>query len=229
MRLEAIVETESRKAQILRALAPVGSNPAIKVEVSTVAEAAKRQQKVSNAAEVREVEVVNNRMPADSQLRSYFAGHLVGSEAIDEEIKRFANRAMSHSRSALLQAAALKRLVTRFSTEEIRELAPDARTKWLAMIDQHAQAYRGEVRTLRNELKQIFQESNASTDRQADGGLAQLADRLVQLSYANDESVRSAFTVSEEENRMVLNSPKFWRSLAEAEALAEAIQAAYRK
>ena len=229
LRLEAIVETESRKAQILRALAPVGNNPAIRVEVSTVAEAAKRQQKVSNAAEVREVEVINNRMPADSQLRSYFAGRLVGSEAIDEEIKRFANRAMSHSRSALLQAAALKRLVTRFSTEEIRELAPDARTKWLAMIDQHTQAYRGEVRTLRNELKQVFQESNASTDRQAGAGLAQLADRLVQLSYANDESVRSAFTVSEEENRMVLNSPKFWRSLAEAEALAEAIQAAYRK
>ena len=228
LRLEAIVETEGRKAQILRALAPVGINPAIKVEVSTVAEAAKRQQKVSNAAEVREVEVVNNRMPADSQLRSYFTGRLVGSEAIDEEIKRFANRVMSHSRNALMQAAALKRLVTRFSTEEIRELAPDARTKWLAMIDQHAQAYRGEVRTLRNELKQVFQESKASTDRQGDVGLAQLADRLVQLSYANDESVRSAFTVSEEENRMVLNTSKFWRSLAEAEALAEAIQAAYR-
>jgi len=197
--------------------------------VSTVAEAAKRQQKVSNAAEVREVEVVNNRMPADSQLRSYFAGRLVGSEAIDEEIKRFANRAMSHSRNALMQAAALKRLVTRFSAGEIRELAPDARTKWLVMIDQHAQAYRGEVRTLRNELKHVFQESNTSTDRQGDAGLAQLSDRLVQLSYANDESVRSAFTVSEEENRMVLNSPKFWRSLAEAEALAEAIQDAHRK
>ena len=81
--------------------------------------------------------------------------------------------------NALMQAAALKRLVTRFSTEEIRELGPDARTEWLAMIDQHAQAYRGEVRTL--------------------------------------------------ENRLVLNSPKCWRSLAEAEALAEAIQAAYRK
>ena len=229
LRLEALVETDSRKGQILTALAPVRNNPAIKVEVITVAEAAKRQEKGSKATEVREVEVVNNRMPADAQLRSYFSTRLAGSDAIDEEIKRFSNRAMSHSRNALMQAAALKRLVTRFSIEEIRELAPDARSKWLSMIDQHAQAYRREVQTLRNELKPIFQGSSSSTQRQFDSGPAQLGDRLVQLSYANDESVRSAFTVSEQENAMVLNSAKFWRSLAEAEELAEAIQSAYRK
>ena len=229
LRLEALVETDSRKSQILSALAPVSNNPAIRVEVSTVAEAAKQQGKRPKASEVREVEVVNNQMPADSQLRAYFSARLVGSEAVDEEIKRFANRTMNYSRNALLQAAALKRLVTRFSTEEIGELAPAARTKWLVMIDQHAQAYRREVQTLRNELKPIFQESSGSTQPPVDADLAQLADRLVQLSYANDESVRSAFTVSEEENRMVLNSAKFWRSLAEAEALAEAIQTRYRK
>ena len=59
--------------------------------------------------------------------------------------------------------------------------------------------------------------------------LVQLADRLVQLSYANDESVRSAFTVSADENKLVLNSAKFWRSLAEADILAEAIQLRYQK
>jgi len=233
LRVEALVESESRKAQILSALAPVINNPAIRVEVSTVTEAAKRQQGSPRPtdATVREVEVANGRVPADSQLRSYFASRLGESKAVDEESKRFANRAMNHSRNALLQAAALKRLVTRFSSEEIRELTPEARNKWLAMIDQHARAYRREVQTLQSELKPIFQQSSPSTQpkMRTDESLIQLADRLVQLSYANDESVRSAFTVSADENGMVLNSTKFWYSLAEAEALAEAIQAGYQK
>ena len=233
LRVEALVESESRKAQILSALAPVIDNPAIRVEVSNVTEAAKRQQGSPRPtdATVREVEVANSRAPADSQLRSYFASRLGESEAVDEESKRFANRAMNHSRNALLQAAALKRLVTRFSSEEIRELTPEARNKWLAMIDQHARAYRREVQTLQSELKPIFQQSGPLTQpkMRTDESLIHLADRLVQLSYANDESVRSAFTVSVDENGMVLNSTKFWHSLAQAEALAEAIQVGHQK
>ena len=231
LRLEAFVETETRKAQIIAALAPVINNPAIKVEVSTIAEAAKRQQRRSQAADptVREVEVTNNRIPADAQLRSYFASRPLQNEAIDEEIKHFANRAMNHSRNALLQAAALKRLVARFSNEEIRHLTPEARNKWLAMINQHAESYRREVQILRSELKPVFQDSSPMTDREVgtNASLPQLAERLVQLSYANDDSVRSAFTISVEENRMVLNTTKFWRSLSEAEALAEAIKVVF--
>jgi len=99
------------------------------------------------------------------------------------------------------------------------------------MINQHVEAYRREVQALQSELKPIFQQSSPSTQpkMRTDESLIQLADRLVQLSYANDESVRSAFTVSVDENGMVLNSTKFWHSLAEAEALAEAIQVGYQK
>lgn len=232
LRVEALVESDSRKAQILSALAPVSNNPAVTIEVITVAEAAKRQQSSPRPTEatVREVEVTSGRVPADSQLRSYFAGRLADSNAVDEEIKRFANRAMDHSRNALLQAAALKRLINRFSSEEIGELTPEARAKWLAMINQHTRTYRREVQALQLELKSVFESSSQSTPPLgADTSLVQLADRLVQLSYANDESVRSAFTVSADENKLVLNSAKFWHSLAEAEALAEAIQLRYQK
>ena len=231
LRVEALVESDSRKVQILSALAPVSNNPAVRIEVSTVAEAAKRQQSSPRPAEttVREVEVTSGRVPADSQLRSYFAGRLADSNAVDDEIKRFANRAMDHSRNALLQAAALKRLVNRFSSEEIGELTPEARAKWLAMINQHTRTYQREVQALQSELKPVFESSSPSTPPLgADTSLVPLADRLVQLSYANDESVRSAFTVSADENKLVLNSAKFWRSLSEAEALAEAIQLRYQ-
>jgi hypothetical protein len=155
----------------------------------------------------------------------------VGSEAIDDEIKRYANRAMNHSRQALLQASALKRLVKRFSPEEIRALEPEARTKWLEMIREHAQTCQRESAALRQQLESVFGGSNASKEQEAvdEANLTRLADRLVQISYANDEAVRSAFTVSAEDRTAAgLESPQFWRSLARAEQLAAAIQSAYR-
>lgn len=233
LRVEALVEAESRKEEILHALRPIINNPAVRVEVSTVEEAVKRQQERSRPREatVRDVEVENNRIPADPQLRAYFSMRLVGSEAIDEEIKRYTNRAMSHSRQALLQAAALKRLIRRFSPEEIGALKPEARTKWLAMIREHAQAYQREVAALRQQLGSVFGASIASPEQEAanEANLMRLADHLVQLSYANDEAVRSAFTISEEgHSAAAIKSPQFWRLLATAERLAAAIQGGYR-
>ncbi|HKC66515.1 MAG TPA: hypothetical protein VKB86_22920, partial [Pyrinomonadaceae bacterium] len=146
LHVEALVETEGRKEEILRALSPVINNPAVKVEVTTVAEAIKRQKESKpSAVTEREVEVQNNRIPADAELRAYFSARLAGNEAIDAEINRYASRVMSHSRQALLQASALKQLVRRFSPQEMRALAPEAQSKGLAMIREHASAYRREV------------------------------------------------------------------------------------
>jgi RNA polymerase sigma factor (sigma-70 family) len=234
LRVEALVETDNRKEEILHALGPVINNPAVRIDVSTVEEAVKRRQERSKPGEatVREVEVGNSRMPADAELRSYFSARLVGSNAIDEEIKRYADHAMNRSRQALLQASALKRLVRRFSSEEIRTLEPEARTKWLAMIREHAQAYQREVGALRQQLGSVFGGSSPSTEQEvvSEANLTRLADRLVQLSYANDEAVRSAFTISAEDYpAAAIKSPQFWRSLTNAEMLAAAIQGVYQK
>src|SRR4030095_6287454 len=136
LRVAALVETEERKAEMLRALGPITNKPAVKIDVRTVAEAVRHEQKEAKSPEVavREVEVANGRIPADLELRTYFSARLVGSEAVDQEISRYASRVMGHSRQALLEASALKRLFERFSAEEIRALAPEARDKWLAMV-----------------------------------------------------------------------------------------------
>jgi hypothetical protein len=197
--------------------------------VSTVAEAVKHQPNGSKNATVREVEVANNRTPADTELRAYFSARLVG-EAIDEEIDRYTNRVMAHSRQALLHASALKKLVTRFSPEQMRGLAPEAQAKWLAMIREQATGYQREVTTLRQELRPIFNGSSAATDEVVtEANLSQSADRLVELSYANDEAVRAAFTISaESRDATAIKSTQFWRSLSLAEKLAAAIQRVYR-
>jgi RNA polymerase sigma factor (sigma-70 family) len=232
LRVDALVETERRKEEILRALGPVIGNPAVKVEVSTVAEAVKRSQsKPRDVTAVREVEVANNRIPADPELRAYFSARLLGETAIDEEINRYAGRVMNRSRQALLRAAALKRLVRRFSPTEMRALTPEAQAKWLAMIREHALDYQREVAALRQELRSVFGGSgDAASEAVTEANLREAADRLLQLSYGTDEAVRSAFTISADgRTAAAIKSGQFWRSLVTAEKLAGAIQSVYQK
>jgi hypothetical protein len=232
LRVEALVETEGRKEEILRALGPLTNNPAVKIEVHTVAEAVKHGQKGSKSGEtsMREVEVANGRIPADLELRTYFSARLVGNDAIDQEIDRYARRVMGHSRQALLQASALKRLVERFSPEEMRALSPEARAKWIAMVREHVLRYQREVSALRRELRSVFGSRESPGETVSEANPTQNADRLVQLSYANDDAVRAAFTVSPDGRTTAgIKSEQFWRSLSRAEQLGAAIQNVYQR
>jgi hypothetical protein len=233
LHVEALVESEGRKEEILRTLSPLSNNPAVKIEVRTVAEAVRRGAKGSKSGEVaaQEVEVASGRIPADLELRTYLSARLVGNEAIDQEISSYAGRVMSRSRQALLQASALKRLVERFSPEEINGLAPEAGAKWRAMIRDHAQSYQREVAALRRELRPIFYRSGDRPDAAAgEASPARLAERLLRLSYANDDAVHSAFTLSADgRTTAAIKSEQFWRSLSTAETLAGDIQSRYQK
>jgi RNA polymerase sigma factor (sigma-70 family) len=233
LRVEALVESEARKEAILRALGPVLDNPAVEVEVSTVAEAlAKRGQAQAGSVTEREVTVGAGRIPADAELRAHFAARLADAERVEAEIKQFAARAMSHSRQALLHASALKRLAEQFTPAQARALPADARAKWLSMVREHAGAYRREVAALRAQLTEVFDDGGAGAGDESvgDDAAAQAAARLLQLSYAQDGAVRSAFTISEGAgSSSALKSQQFWRRLASAERLASEIEKAYER
>ncbi|MDQ5838663.1 MAG: hypothetical protein M3379_17940, partial [Acidobacteriota bacterium] len=231
--VEALVESEARKEAILRALGPVLNNPAVEVEVSTVAEAlAKRGQAQTGSVTEREVTVGAGRIPADAELRAHFAARLADAERVEAEIKQFAARAMSHSRQALLHASALKRLAERFTPAQARALPADARAKWLSMVREHAAAYRREVAALRTQLSEVFNDGGAGVGDETvgDDGAAEAAARLLRLSYAQDGAVRSAFTISEGAgSSAAIKSQQFWRTLASAERLASEIEKAYER
>ncbi|HKP72817.1 MAG TPA: sigma-70 family RNA polymerase sigma factor, partial [Pyrinomonadaceae bacterium] len=198
LRVEALVETARRKEEILRALSPVMNNPAVAVNVSTVEEAVARRKSQAGAGggeTSSDVEVTNSRTPADAELRRYFSARLTESARVEQEINRFASRSMSHSRQALLHASALQRLVKRLSPEEARALSADARAKWLSMIRAHAEGYVREAGALGRELSLVFPASSGA-EKVDEGNPTQAAARLVQMSYAQDAAVRSAFTVS---------------------------------
>ncbi|MDQ3257755.1 MAG: RNA polymerase sigma factor [Acidobacteriota bacterium] len=235
LRIEGIIDTEQRKAEIIRALAPVSSNPAVKVDVLTVAEASKRQSHLlSSPAITSRIEVAKGAIPVDPQLRRYFSAREVPSDRLDQEISQFGNRMIRRVRQAQLHAWALKRLIERFTPEDLRMLGVEAKAKRLLMIRDHALNFERETRMLRQELEPVFF-STASPggakdqlEIKSESDLARAVARLFQLGSAHQRVVYSSFSISADHHPVSsdVKTPQFWFSLREAETLAATIQSA---
>jgi RNA polymerase sigma factor (sigma-70 family) len=230
LEIRGIAETDQRRVEILRALAPVIKHPALKIEIETMSEALRRQQRSQAAPSVvvtQRVEVTRVTIPVHEELLQYFGGER--SQA-DEQIRQFATRMLNRSRQALSQAGAIKRLGSRFSPEDLRDLSPEARAGWSNVIRAHARACEQEIKRLWLELQPIFFRGRISSEEadeiaiSDDIELARAAERLFELVSANDQAIRSSFAVSTSSAETTgIKTPQFSHSLQSAERLAAKI------
>jgi hypothetical protein len=227
-----LVDTDQRKGQLTRALEPVRSNPAVRIEINTVAEAVKRQTASDPSPEsiVIERQEVARSIPADADLRRYVSEKGVAANQIDEEITRLTNRIVNRSAQVMTHVWAIKRLGERFTPEQLNALAPEARAKWVAIVRAHAQSVRQETASLRRELQPIFPSAASAGDGDekveiaSDADLLRAIERLFEVCAANDRMVSSAFAIkSQTANASGVQGSQFWRSLRRAEQLAAVI------
>jgi hypothetical protein len=225
LRVEGIVDTEVRKQEFLRALAPVSNNPAVKIEIRTVAEAMKRPVALSP---VTVQEETANLIAVDDALRAYFEKH-ASSGPTDETIRNYSSRVVKRAYDALFHAIELKRLVSRFADVDMQTVAPDARVRWLRMLHEHAAGVERDTAALRLEIQPVFfpaapvpfAESGAIA---GDADLTRAVERLHKLALANNDAVRTAFTTSTQSSAVAVKSTAFWQALFKAEELAKQIQ-----
>jgi RNA polymerase sigma factor (sigma-70 family) len=228
LRVEGIVETEERKNELLRALAPVSQNPTVIIDIRTVAEALRRTPTPS-AISIHQADLTVSTVAVDRELREFFSKQ--GSSPngdLDEAVRSFSSRSVKRAYDALFHAIALKQLINRFANVDMRTVAPDARVKWLSMVREQASAFERETSLLRGELRPIFfsgVESNVveQTVIDSDADLAVAVEKLHKLALANNDAVRSAFTISSRSSAAALKT-SFWRFSANAYALAQQIE-----
>ncbi len=235
LQVTGIVETEQRKADILRALAPVSNNPAIRIQIQTVTEAVAQQKnlqsKAANTATTKQkVEISGDAIAAQDDLQKYFARK---GERADEAVKQFAAQMVRQSRQAMSYTYALKRLTGQFSPARFRALSPEARNKWLNLVRSHARSYQNASERMRGELQPIFFPSMSlgAVDQEFsitdDAGIRRAIEQLFEAASANDRIIRSAFAASNETAMTTaIKTSQFWQSLKNAEAIAASIQAA---
>ena len=221
LRVTGLVETEQRKAEILRALSSVSSNPVVRLDVQTVAEAVARQKQTGSerSTTIEGMEVAADTFPAYADLRRTMS---------DEEARVFAARVVSRSHAAMRHAWALKRLMGQFSREVLRTLPPEAHAKWISLIKNHARAFERESASLRQQLQPVFGVgggASATGEITNDAELIRAVGQLVDLASSNYEVVRSAFTITNQSaSTSAIRTPQFWQSLRTAEGIAAKIQ-----
>lgn len=226
LRVEGVVDTAQRKDEFLTALAPVSNNPAVKIEIRTVAEAT-QSQPPRGAVIVEEPEETADTIAADKELRAYFEKRNP-SGPTDEAIRSYSSRTVNRGYRALFHAIELKQLINRFANVDMRTVAPDAQAKFLAMVHEHAIAFERENAVLRQEIGPVFFPEAALTSAeeisiQSDVELARAVERLHKLALSNTDAIRSALTISSQSSATALKSPAFWQSIQRAGQLAEAI------
>jgi len=216
--VRGIVETDSRKREILNALQPVAGRAGVRIEIHTLAEALTAERnKSKRPTSVEKLETDSDASAVESELVQHF-----GSV---EAARAFSTRVVSRSRNAQTRIYALKRLVAQFSTEELKQMKPDARAKWLAIVARHAAAYRAEIEGLRVELQDVFGAvggGSAATPNVNDWtNVAAAVSRLAELDAANDQVIRSTFAVSGHAAQIsAIRGAQFWQNLHAAESLA---------
>jgi RNA polymerase sigma factor (sigma-70 family) len=227
LRVEGIVESAERKQEFLRALAPVSNNPAVQIEIRTVAEAIQRSV-AGSAVSIQEAEETANTIAADDELRTYFEKR-ASAGPTDEAIRKYSSRVVKRAYDALFHAIELKRLVNRFANVDMQTVAPGAREKWLNMLREHATAFSRETAALRQEIQPVFFPGASAPGSEggvinSDVELARAVERLHKLALSNNEAVRSAFTTSSHSSAVAVKSAAFWQALIKAEELAKKIQ-----
>jgi RNA polymerase sigma factor (sigma-70 family) len=227
LRVEGIVDSAERKQEFLGALAPVSNNPAVKIEIRTVAEAMQRPI-TPGPVSIQETEETANTVAADDDLRAYFERR-ASADPTDDAIRKYSSRVVKRAYDALFHAIELKRLSNRFANVDMQTVAPGAREKWLDMLHEHATAFARETAALRQEIQPVF--FPGASDAGSEGGaitsdaeLARAIERLHKLALSNNEAVRSAFTTSSQSSAVAVKSAAFWQALFKAEELAKKIQ-----
>jgi hypothetical protein len=229
LRVKGIVDSEERKSELLQTLAAFKTNPAVKIDIATVAEAVKRQrQSPSGPVTVTQVESGKAEISVESELRQYFSKRGAGTDQLDQEVQRFSARVLNHSFQARRHALAMKQIAERLSLDDLRALDPQTKANWRAMIAQHARALQQETASLRRDLEQAFPAlaagNEAGIDVTNDEAIVRAAQQLFALSVSNDDNMHRSFAVfAGKQGVAPVKTAQFWHSLKSAEALAGVI------
>lgn len=222
--VRGLVETPSRRTEILNALASVRTNPAVRIELDTVDEALAKQRNNPSArpSGVETLETDSLGSAAERELVQRF-----GSEA---EARNFASKVVSRASQAMSHVYALRRLAKQFSAAEIKALSPDARSKWLALIRTHAAGFKAASQSISVDLANALGSSAATGSTNvvinSDADISVAVESLFSVASTNDRLIRSSLTISAGGAKVTaLRSTQFWQSMKNAEAVAARIAA----
>jgi RNA polymerase sigma factor (sigma-70 family) len=230
LQIKGIVDSKSRRDEILNALAEVRGNSAISVSIQTAEEAAKNKPSKKGKTVLESISVESkNSIPAGDLLRNNFSAQGLSEDKIESEIRRFASGALSKSSQIRRSALQMKQIAERFSVAELEKMDEATKNNWRKLIKQNAASLAQSSESLRNELRSSVGidtgSSGENINSASDADLIKAAKKLFDLSLAIDRDIRASFSSSGAgKNNVPVKSAKFGGNLSEIIGLARQIK-----
>jgi hypothetical protein len=204
LHIEGVVETESRKAQIIKALIPVRHNPIAEINLITVAEAMQRQRVKPSAAATTVVQAKRTSIPLFAELSQHFSDETPTDSSVDvhAKIQRLSEQVLEDSGEAMRHAWVLKRLENTLTPTEVGNLSEATHKEYLCMVATHAQEVGARNAKLRLELGSILFPNGDSFGRAEDRSSPDPADltlamqQLFEAVFRNDVAIQSSLSVT---------------------------------
>ncbi len=227
LKVVGIVDSISRKTEVLNALSNIRNAPGLAIDVQTAAEAAAKQKQTITGdnitIESRTAEV-NRQSPVEVELRNHLKARGIGEEAMNAEVRSFTNSVLNRAEALSRNALALKSLAERFSPAEIERLEPKRRDEWRRLLRSKAAAVSADVRSLQSQLS-LFGggvSGGGGGDLNDPAGSAQ---RLFGLAAACERQVNQSFAISSGGGLAApVKSVQFWRNLGQMAHIAADLQ-----
>jgi RNA polymerase sigma factor (sigma-70 family) len=230
LQIKGIVDSKSRRDEILSALAEVRGNSAISVNIQTPEEATKNKPSKNGNTVLESISVESkNSIPAGDLLRNHFSAQGLSEDKIESEIRRFASAALSKSSQIRRSALQMKQIAERFSVSELEKMDEATRNNWRKLIKQNAASLAQSSESLRNDLRSSVGidagSSGENINSANDADLIKAAKKLFELSLAIDRDIRASFSSSGAgKNNVPVKSGTFGGNLSEIIGLAKQIR-----
>lgn len=226
VRVEGIVESDARQAEMLTALGPLAHSPWVHVEIKSSDEIETQERKPSKPLQVQTLEVPVTSTAQNPFVRAFLSsGGKRPEQALQTDVQSFSVRAFDHSIQAQLHALALKQMVNA-SSSQMTKASPKALQQWRALVTKHARAVQQEVSALHEQLAAVFprgepEEPAADVDDTNDlyGAVA----RLCELASTTDRTLWKVLSSADESIADLSKDSGYWKSLKGEEVLAAAI------
>jgi hypothetical protein len=204
LHVEGVAATELRKEQIIGVLAAVRDNPAVVINIMTVAEALRRERAQPSVVAEIGAQAERASIPVFDELSRYFEAKAVPGSTVDvrTKIQHFSQQVSDDSSQAMCHAWILKRLANTFSPTEISSLSETAHNEYLCMVANHAQEVGQETERLQLQLGPIFfPNANSPGIEGADqstkpANLAAAIQQLFAAASRNDAAIQSSFSLT---------------------------------
>jgi hypothetical protein len=227
LHLQGIVQNEMRKQEILTALKPVRSNPAVQIDILSYSQALHRTVTSvhSTSAGTSGVSGSNSNLSAQADIGEFLASQSPPppESELRERVMRFSAEISANSNNAARHAWVLKHLAEMASSSNDENLSAVARRQYLSMVAMHARQVEQSTRRLKLELDPIFFAGLPPPGESPPPPpeLSSAVDRLLDGALLNDKAIQSAFGISMgAESPVSIRTAEFRESVLETEELA---------